>query len=157
MQKIGLGNSIFLLLTVKAICVSIAEERRWQTRPVCACVLPRGADGLLRVEEGLGRRLLRGDVTVVHHVLEVTNLLVDVKTQPRGAGEVVDLALDAQVVLGAFRRGPDDLLVPVGIAVELAIVDAGHLLPQGENQHRGIIEEPEQYQDRSQQGLHTSG
>ena len=110
--------------------MAVTEECCGKTSSIGTGMLPGGADGLLRVEQGLGGRLLRSDVAVVDHVLEVTDLLVDVEAQPRRAGEVIDLALDAQVVFGALSVRPHDLLVPVRIPVELAIVYAGHFLPE---------------------------
>ncbi len=89
-----------------------------------------GTDGLLRVEEWPRRRQLSGHITIADISLEITDLTVDVESQPCGAFKVKDLAFDAIVVFAAFCRRPDVSRVTVGIAVEFVTFDAGNFVSQ---------------------------
>ncbi len=56
---------------------------------------------------------------------------------------MVDLALDAEEVLGALCRGPDEVGIAVRVAIELAVLDAGHLSQDREgNEGMGRTDDP---------------
>ena len=80
------------MLTVEAVDVPVAEHAGGEARAVRAGRLLVGADGLVGVEERLGRRHVGRHVAVADDALEVADLPVDVEEEARRAIKVVHLA-----------------------------------------------------------------